>query len=125
MPILIGKKPKLKTFNADPAFYYYKRWLWMIFPWACLSEKEKCTYPLKININFVKDNYSDQIMSCYSSATKYISVAAEEKYTKKALKIALEAKLKKKMMYAKKEELEEQMESLRRMKKSKYKNFDP
>jgi aminopeptidase-like protein len=22
--------------EIPPSFYYYKRWLWMTFPWACL-----------------------------------------------------------------------------------------
>ena len=80
--------------NQDPTYYYYKRWLWMIFPWACMSDNEKC-------------NYSEKIMQCYSSATAYINVVTERKFTERALRIALDAKLKKKMMYAKKEELEE------------------
>ena len=82
--------------NQPPTYYYYKRWLWMIFPWACISDSDQC-------------NYSEKIMQCYSSATSYISVVAERKFTERALKIALDAKLKKKMMYAKKEELDELM----------------
>ena len=92
-----------KKGNA-PCYYYYKRWLWMIFPWACLSQDKKC-------------NYSEQIIKSYSSATKYISVLEENKYTKRALKIALEAKLKKKMIYGKKEEIDEEMNTLKNMKK--------
>jgi hypothetical protein len=23
--------------EIPPSFYYYKRWLWMTFPWACLQ----------------------------------------------------------------------------------------
>lgn len=87
-----------------PCFYYYKRWLWMIFPWACLSQNRKC-------------NFSEQIIKSYSSATRYISVLEENKYTKRALKIALEAKLKKKMIYGRKEEIEEEMNTLRNMTK--------
>ena len=76
----------------------------MIFPWACLSDYPTC-------------NYSNKILSCYSSPTSYISVSTEKQFTEKALKIALEAKLKKKMMYAKPEEMGEHMEALRLMKK--------
>ena len=97
------EKLEEKTENS-PCFYYYKRWLWMIFPWACLSQDKKC-------------NYSEQIIKSYSSATRYLSVLEENKYTKRALKIALEAKLKKKMIYGKKEEIDEEMNTLKNMKK--------
>lgn len=90
------------TNDKPPSYYYYKRWLWMIFPWACISNNKNC-------------NYSENIMQCYSSATSYISVVTERKFTERALKIALDAKLKKKMMYAKKEELDELM-TLKNMK---------
>lgn len=100
----IDNKDKKDEKKKLPAFYYYKRWLWMIFPWACLSQNKKC-------------NYSAQIMKSYSSATRYISVLDENKYTKRALKIALEAKLKKKMIYGKKEEINQEMNTLKNMKK--------
>lgn len=89
--------------DSEGRYYYYKRWLWMIFPWACLSSDLKC-------------NYSDQILKCFSSATLYMGVLQEEKYTKRALGIALEAKLKKKMIYGKQEEIDEEMKTLSRMK---------
>lgn len=82
------------NYDKAPTYYYYKRWLWMIFPWACMGGNKHC-------------NYSEIILQCYSSATSYISVDTERKFTERALKIALDAKLKKKMMYAKKEELGE------------------
>ena len=91
------------TEDLEGRYYYYKRWLWMIFPWACLSSDLKC-------------NYSDQILKCFSSATLYMGVLQEEKYTKRALGIALEAKLKKKMIYGKQEEIDEEMKTLNRMK---------
>ncbi len=40
-----------------PTNYYYKRWLWVQFPWACLSLK--CDYSMKMK-------------KCFSSATKYM-----------------------------------------------------
>ena len=89
--------------EEEGRYYYYKRWLWMIFPWACLSSDLKCTY-------------SDQILKCFSSATRYMGVLQEEKYTQRALSIALEAKLKKKMIYGKQEEINEEMKTLNRMK---------
>mmetsp|Transcript_37966 Transcript_37966/g.33998 ORF Transcript_37966/g.33998 Transcript_37966/m.33998 type:complete len:171 (+) Transcript_37966:871-1383(+) len=82
-----SKKEKRKEYKEiDPTFYYYKRWLWLMFPWICLS---------------FKNNYSKIITECFSSATKYMTVEDERKKTKQALKIALEAKLKKQMVYAK------------------------
>ncbi len=54
--------------QAQPTFYYYKRWLWMMFPWVTLS---------------FKMNYSRIIYECYSSATKYISVPDEREKTKR------------------------------------------
>jgi len=102
---ILKKEDSIEEKTEDsPSFYYYKRWLWMIFPWACLSQDKKC-------------NYSEQIIKSYSSATRYLSVLEENKYTKRALKIALEAKLKKKMIYGKKEEIEEEMNTLKNMKK--------
>ena len=56
-----------KHLNEDqPTFYYYKRWLWMMFPWVCLS---------------YKSNYSRIIFECFSSPTKYISVTDERERT--------------------------------------------
>lgn len=49
-----------------PLYYYYKRWLWMMFPWVCLST----------------GLYFSKIMeACFSSATKYMSVKDEHAYT--------------------------------------------
>ncbi|CAD8161669.1 unnamed protein product [Paramecium pentaurelia] len=77
--------------------YYYKRWIWIQFPWACLSISKKC-------------DYSKTIKHCFSSATDYMSVEEEHAYTNSALKIAIEAKLKKKLMYE--TEPEEQQQSI-------------
>ncbi|CAK69854.1 unnamed protein product (macronuclear) [Paramecium tetraurelia] len=77
--------------------YYYKRWIWIQFPWACLSISKKC-------------DYSKTIKHCFSSATDYMSVEEEHAYTNSALKIAIEAKLKKKLMYD--TEPEEQQQSI-------------
>ncbi|EAS04845.2 Sm protein (macronuclear) [Tetrahymena thermophila SB210] len=69
-----------------PTNYYYKRWLWVQFPWACLS---------------LKCDYSAKLKECFSSPIEYMSVKKEKEFTKQALKIAIEAKLKKQMMYKK------------------------
>lgn len=45
-PVVKALEPMQKAINdidlniekeIPPSFYYYKRWLWMIFPWACLQ----------------------------------------------------------------------------------------
>jgi hypothetical protein len=76
---------KMGISDRQATYYYYKRWVWMIFPWACE--------------NF-KTNYSQIIFECFSSPTRYMSVSEERKYTQDALRIAIEAKIKKKAMYA-------------------------
>lgn len=69
----------------------------MMFPWVCLSSKH---------------NYSKIISECFSSATKYMSVPEERAKTMRrtqlfdlnsieALKIAIEAKIKKQAILAK------------------------
>jgi hypothetical protein len=78
----------------EASFYYYKRWIWIIFPWACMS------------INPEK-NFSEVIGKCYSSATEYMKIEDEKEFYKDALKIAIEYKRKRKLMYAKTEEIEQ------------------
>lgn len=47
--------------KITPSFYYYKRWLWIAFPWLCLQPDKRY-------------NYSALIYECYSSSLKYLSV---------------------------------------------------
>ena len=77
----------------------------MVFPWACISQNEKC-------------DYSSQMEKCFTSATRYMSVISEKQFTQRALKIALEAKLKKQALYSKEGELELQVQTLNTMKKT-------
>ena len=28
--------PESENNKKDPIHYYYKRWVWLIFPWACM-----------------------------------------------------------------------------------------
>lgn len=72
------------------SFYYYKRWVWIIFPFACMS--------IDNNLQF-----SEVIGRCYASATHYMKIEEEKNLYKNALKIAIESKIRKKLMYAKKE----------------------
>ena len=44
-----------------PSYYYYKRWIWMMFPWACLQSDEIFTFSGLIN-------------QCYSNKLRYLSV---------------------------------------------------
>jgi len=55
-----------------PSFYYYKRWLWIMFPWACLQNDS----------NF---NFSSMISKCYSSNIRYLSVAEDKLLTNRRL----------------------------------------
>ncbi|CAD8174304.1 unnamed protein product [Paramecium pentaurelia] len=79
----------LQQSDRESTDYYYKRWIWIQFPWACMSVSKKC-------------DYSTVIKQCFSSATDYMSVEDENAFTESALKIALEAKRKKKEMYEQK-----------------------
>lgn len=67
------------------SFYYYKRWIWLIFPWACISADSGY-------------KYSNVIKKCYSNEHKCIRVKDEEKRTRRALAISVDAKLKRKMI---------------------------
>jgi hypothetical protein len=81
--------------QKPPSFYYYKRWIWIIFPWATMSIKKDL-------------NYSDVIARCYSSATKYMRIDEEKEIYKAALEIVIEYKMKKAAIYAKQQEEEPQ-----------------
>jgi len=71
------------TFGDNRKYYFYKRWVWIMFPWACMS----------IDPHGV---FSDQIHRCFESDLKYIKVIEELELTQKAQLIAIEAKEKKK-----------------------------
>jgi hypothetical protein len=32
--------------NKVPTYYYYKRWVWLIFPLACMMQKKSCNFSL-------------------------------------------------------------------------------
>lgn len=77
--------------EIPPSFYYYKRWLWMIFPWACLQTDQRFTFSKLIN-------------QCYSSNLRYLSVQEDKMLTNHAIKIVRETKAKRKAMIQKKTE---------------------
>lgn len=74
------------------AFYYYKRWIWIIFPWACLSSKDST-------------NYSNQMEYLFSIGHGNISEQNEQLQQYNALHVALEYKYNKSKSYAKPEDL--------------------
>ena len=51
-----------------PTFYYYKRWLWIMFPWACIQTDSVF-------------NFSRMISKCYSSHIRYLSVRDDKLLT--------------------------------------------
>ena len=53
--------------EKQPSFYYYKRWIWIIFPWICMTVKEEL-------------DFSKVISRCYSSATKYMRIDEEKQF---------------------------------------------
>ena len=69
----------IQPISWDPSFYHYKRWIWIMFPWACI--KTVRDYP-----------FSYLISRCFKSATKYLSVKEEKMLAKSSLKIALNYK---------------------------------
>lgn len=77
------------TQKQGPSFYYYKRWVWMIFPWACLQTDQRFTFSKLIN-------------QCYSINQGYLSVQEDKMLTNHAIKIVRETKAKRKAMINKK-----------------------
>ena len=72
-----------------PSLYYYKRWIWIQFPWVCIS----------LNNNYSSTPEFRKTIECEAE-----SYEEEARYTKQALIVAIEAKEKKKMMFTKKTE---------------------
>lgn len=99
-PVVKALEPMQRAINdidlniekeIPPSFYYYKRWLWMIFPWACLQTDQRFTFSKLIN-------------QCYSSNLRYLSVQEDKMLTNHAIKIVRETKAKRKAMIQKKTE---------------------
>lgn len=92
--LLFGTNPRPTSPNDPPVYndkeaeqdsasqYFYKRWLWIMFPWACMSIAQD-------------GNFSEQMKRCFYSDLKYIKVEDELEFTKKAQQIAIDAKMKK------------------------------
>lgn len=76
--------------NIKPSLYYYKRWIWIQFPWVCIS---------------LNNNYSTTPELCKKiEGDDFDSLSLESKYTKQALLVAIEAREKKKQMFTKKDD---------------------
>lgn len=56
-------------------YFHYKRWIWVMFPWACMCSKDKVPF-------------SYLMSRCFESATQYMSVVEEEQLSRDALEIA-------------------------------------
>ena len=65
---------------ADPGFYYYKRWIWMNFPWISLARMHQ--------------GFSDIIQGCFSRGSSYINHKDEQQRYFSCLLIIEECKLK-------------------------------
>ena len=72
--------------SIKPSLYYYKRWVWIQFPWICIS---------------LYNNYSNTPELCQKpSADDGDMLQTEAKYTRHALIVAIDAKEKKKLMFS-------------------------
>ncbi len=61
--------------QIKPSLYYYKRWIWIQFPWVCIS---------------LNNNYSNTPEFCKQLECEDIdSYEQEAKYTKQALIVAI------------------------------------
>ena len=56
--------------QKPPTNYYYKRWIWMQFPWVCMT---------------MKCDYSDKLRKCFTSPTSYMPVSEEREFTLRKL----------------------------------------
>jgi len=57
--------PESENNQKEPTYYYYKRWVWLIFPWACMIQKQSC-------------NFSNTMMKSSKSQTKSMNVNDEK-----------------------------------------------
>lgn len=84
-----------------PSYYYYKRWLWMTFPWVCLQTDQRFSF-------------SSLISKCYSSTIRYLSVEEDQHLTEYAIKIVRRAKMKQRNILAAKRQAEEESNKLKK-----------
>lgn len=60
---------------ARPTYYHYKRWIWVVFPWAAMCVKDGLPF-------------SFLIARCFETSTKYLSVEEEYRLSKDTLTTA-------------------------------------
>lgn len=85
-------KENYRLREIKPSLYYYKRWIWIQFPWICISlnNNYSITPELRKNIEGEdSDNNEDQY-----------------RYTKQSLLVAIDAREKKRQMFSKKDPLQ-------------------
>ena len=75
-----------ENYEQEPQYYYYKRWVWMQFPWGCGS---------------FKSNYSEFITENYARATEYMTVQEEQTFTRAAVDIVIAAEKRTAAIFAK------------------------
>jgi hypothetical protein len=90
--------------QIKPSLYYYKRWIWIQFPWVCIS---------------LNNNYSTTPELCKKiEGDDFDTLEQEAKYTKQALLVAIEAREKKRQMFTKKDEVMDNSRSFSKMNKT-------
>lgn len=68
-------QPEDNDSGAEPTYFHYKRWIWVVFPWASMCVKDGLPF-------------SYLIARCFESATRYISVQEEAQLSKDTLSTA-------------------------------------
>ena len=68
------------TEKRKKSYFHYKRWIWIMFPWACITSIRSLPF-------------SYLISRCFEAPTKYLSVLEEKVISRSALKIARDYKM--------------------------------
>jgi hypothetical protein len=74
---------------VKPSLYYYKRWIWIQFPWICISLNNNYSTTPELRKKIEGDDSNN--------------LELEYKYTKQSLLVAIEAREKKRQMFTKKD----------------------
>lgn len=82
-------KDNYRLKEIKPSLYYYKRWIWIQFPWVCISLNNNYSTTPELRRKIEGDD-SDNLEHEY-------------RYTKQSLLVAIEAREKKRQMFSKKD----------------------
>ena len=82
-------KDNYRLRQIKPSLYYYKRWIWIQFPWICISLHNNYSTTPELKKNIEGEDIEN--------------VEDEYKYTKQSLMYAIEAREKKRQMFSKKD----------------------